>query len=127
MVSTWGILAICKFGKGLTDKECCCEAWTCMWRLLDWNPPSPGVEVFAAGDKEDIGNAVVGVAPSPLQPQEYLENVRVGFRSEDVELEEVSELPSEEVEVLEQSFEGVLDEGLEWREHVVVMGLLEGA
>ena len=39
-----------------------------------------------------------------------------------MESEEVSELPSEEVEVLEQSSEGVLDEGSEWREHAVVLG-----
>ena len=34
----------------------------------------------------------------------------------------VSELPSEEVEVSEQSLEGVSDKGLEWREHAVVLG-----
>ena len=39
-----------------------------------------------------------------------------------MESEEVSELPSEEVEVLEQSSEGVSDEGLEWRECTVVLG-----
>ena len=41
---------------------------------------------------------------------------------EGVESEEVSKLPSEEVEVLEQSLERVSDEGLEWREHAVVLG-----
>ena len=44
------------------------------------------------------------------------------FGSEGTESEEVSELPSEEVEVSEQSSEGVLDEGSEWREHAVVLG-----
>ena len=39
-----------------------------------------------------------------------------------MESEEVSELPLEEVEVLEQSSEGVSDEGLEWRECAVVLG-----
>ena len=39
-----------------------------------------------------------------------------------MESEEVSELPSEEVEVLEQSSKGVLDEGSEWRECTVVLG-----
>ena len=38
-----------------------------------------------------------------------------------MESEEVSELPSEEAEVSEQSSEGVLDEGLEWRERAVVL------
>ena len=41
--------------------------------------------------------------------------------------EEVSELPSEEVEVSEQPSEGVSDKGLEWKEHAVVFGTLEGA
>ena len=44
------------------------------------------------------------------------------FRLEGVELEEVSELPSEEVEVLEQPLEGVLGEVLGWKEHMVVLG-----
>ena len=39
-----------------------------------------------------------------------------------MESKEVSKLPSEEVEVSEQSLEGVSDEGLEWREHAVVLG-----
>ena len=43
------------------------------------------------------------------------------FGSEGMESEEVSELPLEEVEVSEQSSEGVSDEGLEWREHAVVL------
>ena len=44
------------------------------------------------------------------------------FGSEGMESEEVSKLPSEEVEVSEQSSEGVLDEGSEWRENAVVLG-----
>ena len=53
---------------------------------------------------------------------ESLGNVRVKFGSEGMESKEVSELPLEEVEVLEQSLEGVLDEGSEWRERAVVLG-----
>ena len=53
---------------------------------------------------------------------ENLGNVRVKFGSEGMESKEVSELPLEEVEVLEQSLEGVLDEGSEWRERAVVLG-----
>ena len=37
-------------------------------------------------------------------------------------VQEVSELPSEEVEVSEQSSEGVLGEGSEWKECGVVLG-----
>ena len=44
------------------------------------------------------------------------------FGSEGVESEEVSELPLEEAEVLEQPLEGVSGEGSEWKEHVVVLG-----
>ena len=39
-----------------------------------------------------------------------------------MESKEVSELPSEEVEVSEQSSEGVSDKGSEWREHAVALG-----
>ena len=39
-----------------------------------------------------------------------------------MESEEVSELPSEEAEVSEKSSEGVSDEGLEWKEHAVMLG-----
>ena len=49
-------------------------------------------------------------------------NVRVEFGSEGAESEEVSELLSEEAEVLEQPSEGVSGERLEWKEHVVVLG-----
>ena len=41
---------------------------------------------------------------------------------EGVEFEEVSELPLEEVEVLEQPSEGVSGKGSEWKEHAVVLG-----
>ena len=44
------------------------------------------------------------------------------FRLEGAELEEVSKCPLGEAEVLEQPLEGVLGEGLEWKEHVVVLG-----
>ena len=45
------------------------------------------------------------------------------FRLEGVELEEVSELLLEEVEVLEQPLEEVLGEVLWWKEHGVVLGI----
>ena len=48
-----------------------------------------------------------GAALSPLQLQEYPENIGAEFGLEGVELEEVSELPSEEAEVSEQPLEGV--------------------
>ena len=63
----------------------------------------------------------MGATPSPLLPQEYLENVVAGFRLEGVELEEVSELPSEEAEVFEQPLEKVSGEVLGWKECVVVL------
>ena len=40
-----------------------------------------------------------------------------------VELEEVSKLPSEEMEVLEQPLEEVLDEVLGWKGCMVVLGI----
>ena len=61
-------------------------------------------------------------ALSLLRLGESPRNVRAEFGSEGTESEEVSKLPLEEVEVLEQSSEGVSDEGLEWREHAVVLG-----
>ena len=42
---------------------------------------------------------------------------------EGAEFEEVSGLPSEEAELSEQPSEGVLGEGLEWKEHAVVLGV----
>ena len=38
-------------------------------------------------------------------------------------MEEVSRLPLEEAEVLEQPLEGVSGEVLGWKEHVVVLGI----
>ena len=64
----------------------------------------------------------VGATPSLLQLQEYLENIGADFRSEGVELEEVSELPLEEVEVSEQPSEGVSGEVLGWKEHMIELG-----
>ena len=64
----------------------------------------------------------VGVALSLLWLGESPKNVRVEFVSEGAESKEVSGLPSEEAEVLEQLSEGVLGEGLEWKEHVVALG-----
>ena len=37
-------------------------------------------------------------------------------------MEEVSELPSEEVKVSEQPLEGVSGEVLGWKEHMIVLG-----
>ena len=62
-----------------------------------------------------------GAALSPLRLGESPRNIGVEFGSEGMESEEVSELPSEEGEVLEQSSE-VSDEGSEWRECAVVLG-----
>ena len=59
-----------------------------------------------------------GAALSPLRLGESLRNVRL----EGMESEEVSELPSEEMEVSDQSLEGVSDKGSEWRERAVVLG-----
>ena len=64
----------------------------------------------------------MGATLSPLQLRESPRNVGAEFGSEGAESEEVSELPSEEAEVSEQPSEGVSDEGLEWKEHVVVLG-----
>ena len=64
----------------------------------------------------------VGVTLSPLQLREFPKNVGPDFGSEGAESEEVSGLPSEEVELSEQPLEGVSGEGLEWKEHVVALG-----
>ena len=64
----------------------------------------------------------MGATLSPLRLGESLRNVGAEFVSEGTESEEVSKLPSEEVEVSEQSLEGVLDKGSEWRECTVVFG-----
>ena len=66
----------------------------------------------------------MGATLSLLQPQEYLENIRVEFGLEGVESEEISKLPLEEVEVLEQASEEILGEVLGWKEHMVCWGLL---
>ena len=58
----------------------------------------------------------VGATLSPLWLGEFPKNVRPDFRSEGAESEEVSGLPLEEVEVLEQPLEGVLGEVLGWKE-----------
>ena len=63
----------------------------------------------------------MGAALSLLQLGESLRNVRGEFRSEGVESKEVSKLPLEEVEVLEQPSEGVSGEGSEWKECMVVL------
>ena len=62
-----------------------------------------------------------GAALSLLQLGESLRNIGAEFRLEGMESEEVSKLPLEEMEVSEQSLEGVSDEGLEWRECAVVL------
>ena len=67
----------------------------------------------------------MGAALSLLWFGESPRNVRAEFGSEGMESKEVSELPLEEAEVSEQSSEGVLDEGLEWREHAGVLGTAE--
>ena len=64
----------------------------------------------------------MGVALSLLQLGGILKNVGPDFRSEGAESEEVSGLPSEEVELSERPLEGVSGEGLEWKERAVVLG-----
>ena len=65
-----------------------------------------------------------GVALSPLWLRGFTKNVGLEFGSECAESEEVSRLPSEEAELPEQPSEGVLGEGLEWKECAVA--LVEG-
>ena len=64
----------------------------------------------------------MGVALSLLWLRESPKNVRVELGSEGAESKEVSGLPLEEAEVSEQPLEGVLGEGLEWKEHAVALG-----
>ena len=64
----------------------------------------------------------MGVGLTPLWLREFPKSIRVEFRLEGAESEEVSGLPSEEAEVLEQPSEGVLGKGSEWKEHVVALG-----
>ena len=70
----------------------------------------------------------MGAALSLLQLGESLRNVGAEFRLEGMGSEEVSglHLELEEVEVSEQSLEGVLDKGSDWREHTVVLGTAGG-
>ena len=65
----------------------------------------------------------MGAALSPLRFGGFPKNVRPDFGSEGAESEEVSGLPSEEVELSEQPLEGVLGEGLEWKERTVALGV----
>ena len=65
---------------------------------------------------------VVGVALSLLQLRKSPKNVGVEFGLGGAESEEVSGFPEEEEEVSEQPLERVLGEGLEWKEHAVVLG-----
>ena len=64
----------------------------------------------------------MGITLSLLQLGESPKNVRAESILEGAESEEVSKLPLEEAEVLEQPLEGVSGEGLEWKEHAVVLG-----
>ena len=63
----------------------------------------------------------MGVALSPLWLRGFLKNIGPDFGLEGAESEEVSGLPSEEVELTEQPSEGVLGEGLEWKECAIVL------
>ena len=63
-----------------------------------------------------------GAALPPLWLGEFLKNVGSDFGSEGAESEEVSRLPLEEAEVSEQSSEGMLGEGSEWKECAVALG-----
>ena len=63
-----------------------------------------------------------GATLSLLRLGESPRNVRAEFGSEGAELEEVSELPLEEVSVSEQPLEGVSGEVSGWKEHMIVLG-----
>ena len=63
-----------------------------------------------------------GVALTPSWLGASLKNVRVEFRLEGAESEEVFGLLSEEAEVSEQPLEGVSGKRLEWKEHAVALG-----
>ena len=63
----------------------------------------------------------MGITLSLLQLGESLKNVGAESISEGVESKEVSKLPLEEAEVSEQPSEGVLGEGLEWKECAVAL------
>ena len=64
----------------------------------------------------------MGVTLSPLQLGESLKSVKAEFRLEGAESKEVSGLPLEEAEVLEQPSEGVSGKGSDWKEHAAVLG-----
>ena len=64
----------------------------------------------------------MGATLSLLQLQGYLENVRAEFGLEGADLGEVSKLPLEEADVLEQPSEGVLGEASGWKERAIVLG-----
>ena len=64
----------------------------------------------------------MGATLSPLWLGEFPKNVRVDFGSESVDSKEVSGLPLEEVEVLEQPSEGMSVEGSEWEERAGALG-----
>ena len=64
----------------------------------------------------------VGATLSPLWLREFPKNVGVDFGSEGADSKEVSGLPSEEAEVLEQPSEGMLVEGSEWKECAGALG-----
>ena len=64
----------------------------------------------------------MGITLSPLQLGESPKNVGAEFGSEGAESEEVSKLPSEEVEVLEQPSGGASGKGSKWKECAVVLG-----
>ena len=87
----------------------------------DPDHPQPLISCITLMTQPLISDAV-GATLSLLWLGESLKNVGAEFRLEGVESEEVSKLPLEEVEVSEQSSEGVLDEGSEWREHAAVLG-----
>ena len=87
----------------------------------DPDHPRPLISRITLTTRPLISDAV-GAALSPLRLGESLRNIGAEFGSEGTESKEVSKLPSEEVEVSEQSLEGVSDKGSEWREHAVVVG-----
>ena len=62
-----------------------------------------------------------GVALTPLWLRESPKSIGAECGSEGAESEEVSGLPSEEVEVLEQPLEGVSGEGSEWKERAAAL------
>ena len=64
----------------------------------------------------------MGATLSPLQLREFPKNVGVDFRSESADSKEVSGLPLEEVEVLEQPLEGMSVKGSEWEERAGALG-----